>query len=679
MRFQLWTNIYNGGQRRRERRSTEKILYRPSSVHLRYASVLLRFTFVPRLILQLVFVFFVSCAASITFAQKTSTSLSPQSSPNLERTRYDIKLDVDFDARRYTGTERVRYFNRSPRATSVLYFQLYPNARPTKAQRQTDNGKPDDNTEVYDVEEARLEIVSARSVKGQPLAYSLDESETVLRVNLNSSLASATSVEVEIDFRGAIPEIETEETGLLAHIVQQVDAALRDRREVRRSREVHFVSGGVMLLGIGYPVLAVRDADEWQRDKLSVHVAGAAHTEAADYTVTIAIAPNVKVFASAPGIASAVLNPASDKRANDFEKGAELDGKTLHRFGGTQLRNFAFIAGLSLKALEASIAGVTVRAIYLPEHETTARRALVAASEAVRIFSNRFGNLPAGSQVNITEAPLVAGRGSAKFAGLGVIASAFYIDFDSAAVRLLPEIVREQRASVEDSLEWTIAQTVAHQWWGASVGGDPVREPVLDEALAQFSALTYYRARYGEERARLALEDQLRGVYAVYRAFGGEDAPADREAASYRNTLQFAALVSGKGALMLEALRVKMGDAAFFRALAKFYETKRFALAGLSDLRDGFAAETSPEATFNRRLVARHFNRWLSERHGDEDIAPPNTQLAATLGVNPPQTTNANTPQTTAPQTTTDERARAARNRFSRLGIFFWKQMTRIR
>ncbi|MCP9496768.1 MAG: hypothetical protein MSG64_20215 [Pyrinomonadaceae bacterium MAG19_C2-C3] len=651
--------------------------------------------------MRLVIISFVSCAASFTFAQKTS-------SPNPERTRYDIKLDVDFDARRYTGTERVRYFNRSERATSVLYFRLYPNARPTKAQRaaendelpqgieikpfassnnnskasdedqtskdKRDNGKTDDK--VYDVEEARLEIVAVRSATGQPLAYSLDESETMLRVNLNASLAGASSVEIEIDFRGAIPEIDAEETGLLAHIVQQVDAALRDRREVRRAREVHFMSRGVMLLGMSYPVLAVREAGEWRRDKLSVHVGRAMHTEAADYAVTMAIAPNVKVFASAPD----VVNFPSDEQANAFEKRATVDGKIVHRFGGTQLRNFAFIAGRSLKALEASIAGVTVRSIYLPEHETTARRALIAGREAVRIFSNRFGNLPAGSQVNIAEAPLVAGRGSAKFAGLGVIASAFYVDFDSAAVRSLPEIVREQRTSVEDSLEWAIAQTVAHQWWGACVGSDPVREPVLDESLTQFSALTYYRVRYGEERARLALEDQLRGVYVIYRTVGGEDAPADREAADYRNTFQFAALVSGKGALMLEALRTKMGDVAFYRALANFYETMRFKLAGLDDLRAVFAAETAPEATFNRRLVARHFNRWLSERHGDEDIAPPNTQLAATFGVNPTQTTNANTPRTTAPQTTTtDERTPAARNRFARLGIFFWKQMTRIR
>ena len=62
-----------------------------------------------------------------------------------------------------------------------------------------------------------------------------------------------------------------------------------------------------------------------------------------------------------------------------------------------------------------------------------------------------------------------------------------------------------------------------------------------------------------------------------------------------------------------------------------------------------------------RRAVTRAFNRWLSEKRGDEDIAPPNPQLAAALGL------------PTEPNVTKD------RNAFSRLGRFFWRQMTRIR
>ena len=58
------------------------------------------------------------------------------------------------------------------------------------------------------------------------------------------------------------------------------------------------------------------------------------------------------------------------------------------------------------------------------------------AEDALRIFTAKFGPLPFKT-INIAEAPLVAGLGSNEFAGLDVIASAYYVDFDSPAMRNL--------------------------------------------------------------------------------------------------------------------------------------------------------------------------------------------------------------------------------------------------
>jgi hypothetical protein len=299
-----------------------------------------------------------------------------------------------------------------------------------------------------------------------------------------------------------------------------------------------------------------------------------------------------------------------------------------------------------------------VRSVYTAEHERVGRRVLAVAADAARTFQTRFGPLPL-KVVTVTEAPLVAGFGSTEFAGLAVIAGAFYVDFDSPAMRALPELVREQRASVEDNLEFAAAQGVAQQWWGGAVGSDPARQPVLDEALAQWSALLYVQDVRGVERAREVQEDQLRGVYQLYRTFGGEDMSADRPAREYRNSFQYAAVVGGKGALMFVELRRLLGDERFFKALRSYYEANRLEVAETEDLRAAFAAAAELQ---QRRALTRTFNRWLSERHGDEDIAPPNPQLLAALGLTPEQQ-----------QTARD------RNALSRLGRFFWRQMTRIR
>jgi hypothetical protein len=190
------------------------------------------------------------------------------------------------------------------------------------------------------------------------------------------------------------------------------------------------------------------------------------------------------------------------------------------------------------------------------------------------------------------------------------------------------------------------------------VGSDPEREPVLDESLAHWSALVYYRESYGADRAAAASDDQLRGVYEIYRTFGGEDLPASRAAREYHNSFQYAAIVGSKGALMFVALERLVGTERVLTALRRYYEANRLEIAESSDLIGAFIAETPIE---QRRAVARTFDRWLTERHGDEDISPPNPQLASALGLSVEQTMKDNG------------------NRFSRLGKFFWRQMTRIR
>jgi aminopeptidase N len=229
-------------------------------------------------------------------------------------------------------------------------------------------------------------------------------------------------------------------------------------------------------------------------------------------------------------------------------------------------------------------------------------------------------------------------------------------------MRNMPELIRDQRTSVEDSLEWTVAHLIAHQWWGAVVGNDPAREPVLDEAMAGWSALLYYKEVYGEQRSAAVLQDQLRGVYRLYRTFGGDDMPADRPATDYRNSFQYAAIVMTKGALMFVELQKQLVEKNFFSAMQKYYQANLFEIASMDDLRAAFTGEAPVE---QRRMVARTFNRWLSNKRGDEDIAPPDRQLADSLGL--------------PGKSDTQKTDRNAFTVFGRLGKFFWQQMTRIR
>lgn len=554
-----------------------------------------------------------------------------------ERTRYRITLNLDFDARTYAGKEVVRWVNRDDRPASVLYFHLYPNMR-AEDERASAQTSADLSAPI----EPRLEITEARAaVSTQTIPFALEDEGATMRLQLREPVPAGTSVEIEISFKGVVPEIDADETSLSAHVVQQVGAALRDTREVRRARDTNFFSRGVMLLGSFFPVLAARAESDWQR-KVETSVGDAFFADIADYDVKVNTPGEVALFTS-----------------GEATSNAEPGRNSSRTFNGESLRGFALVAGRTLRAEEHMVGALRVRSVFASEHEKVGRRVLSVASEAARVYAARFGALPLKT-VTVAESPLVAGFGSADFAGMAVIASAFYVDFDSPTMRSMPGLVREQRASVEDSLEFAAAQGVAQQWWGETVGSDPAREPVLDEALAQWSALLYVQDTHGAERAGVVQDDQMRGVYQVYRTFGGEDRAANSPSRDFRNSFQYAAIVASKGALMFVALRQLLGEEKFFRALRNYYEANRLEVAEMDDLRASFVAEADLQ---QRRMVTRVFNRWLSEKHGDEDIAPPNPQLVAALGINADQ----------------QQQNARDRNAFSRLGRFFWRQMTRIR
>ena len=559
--------------------------------------------------------------------------------PPEKRLRYQIHLTLNFENRTYNGVERVRWINRGDHPTSTLFFHLYPNIR------FPGYTPPTEKTPSGDLisDEPLLEIMEVRAASnGAPIPFALDDQETTLRINLRDAVAPSAVVEFEIKFKGTVPEIDPEETGLLAHVVQQVSAAIRSTREVRRARDTNFRCRGVMMLGAAYPLLAARSGDDWFR-RIESSIGDALMTDASDYEVTIDAPRNIAVYAPVP-----------------VQTVQQKEGANTSTFMAENLRDFAIVAGRDLRSEEKQVGEVIIRSIFRPDHEATARRVLKIAEDAMRVYLARFGPLPMKS-ISIVDAPLVSTMGSAEFAGLSAIASAFYIDFDSSTMRNMPEPIREQRASVEDSLEWTVAHVVAHQWWGAAVGNDPGREPVLDEALANWSALLYYRESHGEQQAASALEEQLRGVYKLYRTFGGDDMEAGRAAREYRNSFQYAAIVASKGALMFEALRKLLGDEKFFAALRDYYHANSLEVADMDDLRGAFIAEAAVE---QRRTVNRTFDRWLSSKRGDEDIGPPDPKLAADLGL---------------PARATAKPDRNVFTAFAKVGKFFWQQMTKIR
>src|SRR5829696_5802676 len=132
---------------------------------------------------------FMCCSAQGLIAQ------TPQQPA--ERHSYKIDLKIDFDRLTYSGTERVRWINRGEKATSIIYFHLYPNLRTGDQAFQINNTTPEPD-------EPRLDILEVRAGSDNSLLFSsLDDQGTTLRVNLREQVPPEGAAEVIIKFKGS--------------------------------------------------------------------------------------------------------------------------------------------------------------------------------------------------------------------------------------------------------------------------------------------------------------------------------------------------------------------------------------------------------------------------------------------------------------------------------------------
>ncbi|MEK7830367.1 MAG: M1 family aminopeptidase, partial [Acidobacteriota bacterium] len=274
-----------------------------------------------------------------------------------------------------------------------------------------------------------------------------------------------------------------------------------------------------------------------------------------------------------------------------------------------------------MKSVEQQIDATRVVSYFREGDDRLGKRALEISVRAVEAYSQVFGAYPQ-PLLQIIEMPLSAGHSSTELTSLVALAQAYYIDFDTTKSSRLPSVLREQADVIKTSFEFSLAHGVARQWWGIAVGSDSERVPYLDEALASYSAAYYHETVYDKGFADTIVKQQLHGTYQAYRMLGGADMEVDKPARDFRNALQFTAIVQAKGAILFTLLRQELGDKKFFGALKTYYTANRNRLVTSFQLRAAFL-----NVAEDQRNVNALFQRWLKEKHGDEDIGAPDLTL----------------------------------------------------
>ena len=506
---------------------------------------------------------------------------------------YDLDLDLDDGLGKLELDETLWFTNGFGSPLDEIVLRIYVNA-------------------VGDSPQVKL--VSG-SCAGGPSCTVSAESPSAIVAKLATPLGSGERVRVRLRLTGELREIEASRTTMLAQGFESLQRlksgkSAGDYGLLARGEEIASLASFYALLG------RYRDG-RWEKGESST-LGDLGADGISNVRAKLTVPADALVVSS--GIATRET-PLGGSARREVHLVAAL------------VRDFSALVSRRFSSATRSVGGVEVRSHYLSRDEDAGKKVLDAAAESLAAYEKLYGRYP-WVDLDVVEAPLVGGAGGVEFSGLVTVASMLYRPALSEGplgvlTGLLGGPNGKQMSEMTDSmLEFVTAHEVAHQYFPGLVGSDSRKHPFMDESLAQWSAVRYYKARYGRERAQLEADREVLANYHTMRLLGEADGAVDRPVDAFKTELGYAGLVYGKGPYFFHALDKAVGEDAYDRALRAYVDRHRFRTAPPRAIVELLARGDKADEV--RALAAR----WLDEAHGDEDLGQPDMRrlLAGWIG-----------------------------------------------
>ena len=285
-------------------------------------------------------------------------------------------------------------------------------------------------------------------------------------------------------------------------------------------------SQGILAYDHGYPIIAIFNDGSWNSE-IPPSWGDLGSSDAAYYLVRITAPESLRLAVSGNQI------------DREVQEGTQIDTYAIG-----PARDFYLAASTDFTTTERKIGETTIRAFAPSAYSERVESAINITAHALQVYSSHYIGYP------YTEIELVVTPTSA----LGMEYPGII-----ALNRKLFTVEQDLPVSPEDAwLESTVAHEVAHQWFYNMIGNDQLNEPWLDESLAQFATLEYFRSI----RGHLAAEEFQQTLDGRWSRIDRKPIPIDQPVSAF-DPVSYSAIVYGRGAIFLETLEKEIGQQAF--------------------------------------------------------------------------------------------------------------------
>lgn len=239
-------------------------------------------------------------------------------------------------------------------------------------------------------------------------------------------------------------------------------------------------------------------------------------------------------------------------------------GVTKAKISAKAVRDFAMCLSNKSNLVSTSSSG-GVRVNYLADiGDTELNKYLQISKEAVEFFSKTFGEYPYKT-ISVAKTPFI--YGGMEYPNLVFISN-----------------------SIDDESEYlkVIVHEIAHQWWYGVVGNNEIKEAWLDESLAEYSTMLFFK---NHEKYNLVYDDLVSDALSSYVLYvdviqtlrGDVNTKMNLAVNQYQNDYEYSYMVYVKGVIMFDSLKNMVGERNVVEGLKKYYQDNKFGLATAED------------------------------------------------------------------------------------------------